>query len=163
MHLCTSAPSPKGLKSIVCYTRRCISWPLQQAELPAAPGSSEHRGCGRVYNPASLLTGGWFLKQSSASKRHSLQERVATDTLHAAIIFQLNSRSTEINPTAFLCVVTAHELNPLKWEYVIIYWKKKQPPHKLLNDMRSFCPFSFSSNVLNSFSFSGWISNLSTQ
>lgn len=82
--------------------------------------------CSRVYNPTALPSGGRFPKLSSASNSHRTWERVGIDILHAVTIFQLNYWSAGINTTAFLHMARAHELNPLKWEYVIIYWKKQK-------------------------------------
>lgn len=80
--------SAEGYSQFFCFTLGRLSWLLQQVEL---------------HIPGMVGEGGRFLKWSSASKSHRIQERATTDALHTAIIFQLNYRSTDMNTTAFLC------------------------------------------------------------
>lgn len=119
--------SAEGYCQFICFTLRRLSWRLQQVELHAASENQERPRLQPSLQSHSSVYGGRFLKWSSASKSHRIQERVATDAWHAAIIFQLNYRSTDINTTAFLCVATASELNPLKWECNYLLKKEAKP------------------------------------
>ena len=120
--------SAEGYSQFICFTLRCLSWRLQQVELHAASENQERPQLQPSLQSHSSVYGGRFLKWSSASESHRIQERVATDTWHGAIIFQLNYRSADINTTAFLCVATARELNPLKWECDYLFKKEANPP-----------------------------------
>lgn len=90
IYLHTSALSLKVLKDSV------NSFVLYEDSFKAIPASGDFaphrkprsaRTCSRERQPASLFTGGRFLKRSLASKSHRTQEVVKTDGLCAAIIF----------------------------------------------------------------------------